>query len=46
MSTFFKLSMLGVVFFVSGCANLIGLTGADTGKRVGDWVKYNAITQG
>ena len=41
MSTFFKLSMLGVVFFVSGCANLIGFTGADTGKRVGDWVEYN-----
>ena len=41
MSTFFKLSMLGFVFIVSGCANLIGFTGADTGKRVDDWVEYN-----
>ena len=33
--------MLGFVFIVSGCANLIGFTGADTGKRVDDWVEYN-----
>ncbi|WP_105169676.1 hypothetical protein [Pseudoalteromonas sp. T1lg23B] len=41
MSTLFKLSMFGIVFFLSGCANMIGLTGADAGKRVGDWVEYN-----
>lgn len=41
MSTFFKLSILSIVFFVSGCATMIGFTGADAGKRVGDWVEYN-----
>ncbi|MDR7121330.1 hypothetical protein [Rheinheimera soli] len=41
MNKFFKLSMLSLVFFVSGCANMIGFTGADTGKRVGGWVEYN-----
>ena len=41
MSSFFKWSMLSLVFFVSGCANMLGFTGADAGKRVGDWVEYN-----
>ncbi|MCF2911204.1 hypothetical protein L1285_23165 [Pseudoalteromonas sp. DL2-H2.2] len=41
MSTFLKSSMLGAVFFVSGCASMIGFTGADAGKRVGNWMEYN-----
>lgn len=41
MNNFFKSSILGIVFFVSGCANMIGFTGADAGERVGDWVEYN-----
>ena len=41
MNKFLKLSILSIAFFVTGCANMIGFTGADAGKRVGDWVEYN-----
>lgn len=41
MNKFFKVSIFSIIFFITGCANMIAFTGANAGKKVGDWVEYN-----
>jgi hypothetical protein len=41
MNTFCKLSILSTVLLITGCTSMVGFTGADAGKRMGDSVEYN-----
>ena len=46
MNIFCKLSILSITLPILGCANMIGVTGADDGKRIGAWVEYNVSHPG
>ncbi|QCU73698.1 hypothetical protein FFU37_04080 [Pseudoalteromonas distincta] len=46
MESILRLFCLILIMFVSGCASIYGITGADEGKRVGNSFKYNIIHPG
>ncbi|KTD99173.1 hypothetical protein [Pseudoalteromonas sp. H71] len=47
MNTLSKLVTVSIVLLITGCAGILGVTGADTGKRISDdWVEYNVTHPG
>ena len=47
MNILSKLVIVSIVLLITGCASILGVTGADTGKRINDdWVAYNVTHPG
>ncbi|KAF7786195.1 hypothetical protein PRUB_a0679 [Pseudoalteromonas rubra] len=42
-----KLGVVSLLLLMTGCASVLGITGADAGKRISDdWVEYNVVHPG